>query len=361
MADPRIAVVGATGAVGREMINVLLERGLFAENLRLFASSRSAGESIEIGESTYTVEELNKDSFKEVDIALFSAGGAVSKEFAPIAAQQGAIVIDNSSAWRMEAGVQLSVPEVNAEELRAELQKLPRGRGMIIANPNCSTIQLVVVLKPIMDAVGLRRVVVSTYQSVSGAGQKGLDELWSQSIAIFNQEEVNIEKFPHPIAFNVIPHIDDFLDNGYTKEEVKVMNESRKILGKADLKITATAVRVPVFYSHSESVNIETEHPISADDLRALLEHSPGVMVVDSPGDKAYPLPVDIAGTDATYVGRIREDESVENGMNLWIVADNVRKGAALNAVQIAEIVINERFREAPAKKAKATGALPIQ
>ena len=338
----KIAVVGATGAVGREMINVLLERGLPTNNLLLLASERSAGTEVEVGDQTVKVELLTADSFKGVKIALFSAGGSVSKEFCPVAAQAGAIVIDNSSAWRMDDKVPLVVPEVNADFLRSCLKSLPAGAGMIVANPNCSTIQLAVVLKPILDQFGLRRVVVSTYQSVSGAGQKGLDELWDQSLAIFNQAEIVSSKFPYQIAFNCIPQIDDFTSNGYTKEEMKVVNESRKILNKADLRITATAVRVPVFHSHSESVNLETEKPASVSELQSLLRGSPGVIVMDDPDSKSYPLAIEVAGTDATYVGRIRSDESVENGFNLWVVADNLRKGAALNAVQIAEIVMKE-------------------
>ncbi|MFN8389327.1 MAG: aspartate-semialdehyde dehydrogenase [Bdellovibrionota bacterium] len=344
MSQPRFAVVGATGAVGREMISVLVERGLPLEDIRLLASSRSAGMDVDVDGTSVTVEELKPDSFRGIDIALFSAGGSVSKEFAPHAVEAGTIVIDNSSAFRMDDAIPLVVPEVNGRELREILRKLPKDRGLIIANPNCSTIQLVVVLKPILERAGLKRVVVSTYQSVSGAGQKGLDELWDQSLALFNQQELPIKKFPHQIAFNVIPHIDDFESNGYTKEEMKVVRESRKILSKADLRITATAVRVPVFYSHSESVNIETEKPLSADEVKALLHESPGVIVSDEPSAKTYPLATTAAGTDATYVGRIRKDESVDNGLNMWIVADNIRKGAALNAVQIAEIVMNERY-----------------
>jgi len=358
MAQLQIAVVGATGAVGREMIAVLCERGFGNENIRLLASSRSAGEEVEVNGSTVVVEELTAASFEGVDIALFSAGGAVSKEFCPIAAKAGAIVIDNSSAWRMDPDIPLVVPEVNASLLREKLRGLAEDDGLIISNPNCSTIQLVVALKPILDTAGLKRVVVSTYQSVSGAGQKGMDELWNQSIAIFNQAELPQEKFPHQIAFNCIPHIDEFLENGYTKEEQKVVNESRKILSKPDLRVTATAVRVPVFYGHSESVNIETEKPLSPQAARELLGRSPGVMVVDTPAEKSYPLAIDAAGTDATYVGRIRKDESVENGLNMWIVADNVRKGAALNAVQIAEIVCNERFKDWSADE-DPPGALP--
>ena len=339
----KIAVVGATGAVGREMIAVLLERELPTEDLVLLASERSAGSEVEVGDQTLKVEKLTADSFKDVKIALFSAGGQVSKEFCPVAAQSGAIVIDNSSAWRMDDAVPLVVPEVNAELLRSKLSALPLGQGMIVANPNCSTIQLAVVLKPILDKFGLRRVVVSTYQSVSGAGQKGLDELWDQSLAIFNQTEVVSSKFPYQIAFNCIPQIDDFTSNGYTKEELKVINESRKILEQPQLRITATAVRVPVFHSHSESVNLETERPASVSDIQSLLRGSPGVIVMDDPDSKSYPLAIEVAGTDATFVGRIRGDDSVENGFNLWVVADNLRKGAALNAVQIAEIVLDHQ------------------
>lgn len=344
MSQVTIAVVGATGAVGREMISTLVERGLPVDSLVALASERSAGSPIDVGERTVSVQALGPDSFSGVDIALFSAGGAVSREFGPIAAKAGAIVIDNSSAFRMDPAVPLVVPEVNADVLRNALRGLKDDQGAIIANPNCSTIQLVVALKPIRDAVGLRRVVVSTYQSVSGAGQQGLDELWNQSLSIFNQQELTIAKFPHQIAYNCIPHIDDFTESGYTKEEIKVMNESRKILGAPDLRITATAVRVPVFHCHSESVNIETETHIHPDALRDLLRSSPGILVVDDPSERAYPMSIDIAGSDAVFVGRIRQDESAENGLHLWIVADNLRKGAALNAVQIAEIVLAERF-----------------
>ncbi len=359
MGQLNIAVVGATGAVGREMIAVLCERGFGNENIRLLASKRSAGEEVEVNGNTIVVEELTADSFGGVDIALFSAGGAVSKEFCPIAARAGAFVIDNSSAWRMDPAIPLIVPEVNAALLREKLQALADGDGLIIANPNCSTIQLVVALKPIMDRAGLKRVVVSTYQSVSGAGQKGMDELWNQSLAIFNQAALPQEKFPHQIAFNCIPHIDDFQDNGYTKEELKVVNESRKILGNSELRVTATAVRVPVFYGHSESVNIETDQPLSPEAARELLGSSPGVIVVDDPKDKNYPLAIHAAGTDATYVGRIRRDDSVENGLNMWVVADNVRKGAATNAVQIAEIVISERFKDRLDSADESPRALP--
>jgi aspartate-semialdehyde dehydrogenase len=335
-----VAVVGATGAVGREMLNVLRERQFPVAEIKALASAKSAGEEIEWGEASILVEELTRDSFEGVDIALFSAGGAISAEYGEIARDAGAVVIDNSSHFRMFPEVPLIVPEVNASTLKSYLAELPSGRGCIIANPNCSTIQLVVALKPIHDAVGLKRVVVSTYQSVSGAGKKGMDELWEQSLAIFNQKEIVAEKFAHQIAFNCLPHIDSFLENGYTKEEVKVVNESRKILGIPNLKITCTAVRIPVFSCHSESVNIETEKKITVKECQKLLSQSPGVIVLDEPESKQYPLAINLAGTDATYVGRIREDESVDNGLNMWVVADNLRKGAALNAVQIAEVVV---------------------
>lgn len=339
-----LAVVGATGAVGREMIDILIERQFPIGKLKLVASERSAGTEIEIDDESIKVEALTAEAFVGVDIALFAAGGSISAEFAPIAAESGAIVIDNSSHFRMDPRIPLIVPEVNATTLSEYLQSLPAGQGGIIANPNCSTAQLVVVLKPLLDAVGIKRVVVSTYQSVSGAGQKGMDELWNQCLAIFNQQEVAVEKFAHQIAFNCLPHIDTFLDNGYTKEEWKVIQESRKILGKEDLRITATAARIPVFSCHSESVNIETERPLTADAARAILRESPGIIVLDDPEDNLYPMSVELQGTDATYVGRVRVDESVEHGINLWVVADNLRKGAALNAVQIAEIVHQERL-----------------
>ena len=336
-----IAVVGATGAVGREMLSVLEQRQFPVSELSLLASHRSAGESLEFQGEEHTVMELGGESFHGVDIALFSAGGTVSKEFAPLAVKSGAIVIDNSSCFRMDEGVPLIVPEVNADSLRVHLSELPENEGCIIANPNCSTIQLVVVLKPIADSVGLKRVVVSTYQSASGAGQQGIDELWEQSLAIFNQNEIKVDAFPHQIAYNCIPHIDVFQENGYSREEMKVIFESRKILSDPDLRITTTAVRVPVFSCHSESVNIETEKPLTRDAARDILSASPGILVMDDPERNVYPLSAELAGTDATYVGRIRQDESLENGLNLWIVADNLRKGAALNAVQIAELVAN--------------------
>jgi aspartate-semialdehyde dehydrogenase len=335
-----LAIVGATGVVGREMIEVIEERQFPYSELVLLASERSAGEVVEVGEQEYIVQEINENSFDGIDIALFSAGAGVSEKYAPLAKGKGTVVIDNSSFFRMHETVPLIVPEVNNRFLREHLQNLGEQEGTIIANPNCSTIQLAVVLKPLHEAAGLERVVVSTYQSVSGAGKLGMEELWNQSLAVFNQEEIKVEKFSRQIAFNVLPHCDLFLENGYTKEEMKVINESRKILHLPDLKITATAARVPVFSCHSESVNIEFKNPISASQAREVLQSSPGVVVLDSTFPVEYPSAAELAGTDATYVGRIREDISVPNGINLWVVADNLRKGAALNAVQIAEIVL---------------------
>lgn len=339
----RIAVVGATGVVGREMIEVLEERQFPYSSIKVLASEKSAGEIIELQEGEITVEAVQENSFDDIDIALFSAGAKVSEVYGPIAAKKGAIVIDNSSFFRMHKDIPLIVPEVNSKLLREHIQSLKDGEGTIIANPNCSTIQLVVALKPLLDAAGLKRVVVSTYQSVSGAGKKGMDELWDQSVSVFNQTEAKVEKFSKQIAFNVVPHCDLFLDNGYTREEAKVINESRKILEKPDLKITATAVRVPVFSCHSESVNIEFERPFSAEQVRETLSKSLGVVVLDDPTRGGYPTPLELAGTDATFVGRIREDDSVAHGVNIWIVADNLRKGAALNAVQIAELVLSTK------------------
>lgn len=337
------AVVGASGAVGREMVAVLEERELPVEKLSLFASKRSAGQTMSFRGRDIEVLELDDEALHGVDIALFSAGAAVSREHAPRAASRGVVVIDNSSAFRMEEGIPLIVPEANGKTLHEVLRKLGGEKGLIIANPNCSTIQLVVVLKPIHEQAGLKRVVLSTYQSVSGAGQKGIDELQQQVLSLFNGRPAEAKHFPHQIAFNCLAQIDSFEENGYTREELKVINESRKILGLKNLKITATAVRVPVFSCHSESVNIETEHALSAEDARALLRESPGIVVLDEPGEREYPQNFELAGTDATYVGRIRRDDSVAHGLNMWIVADNLRKGAALNAVQIAEIVVTER------------------
>jgi aspartate-semialdehyde dehydrogenase len=282
------------------------------------------------------VEKLTKDSFKGIQIALFSAGASRSLEFAPAAAASGAVVVDNSSAFRMDPEIPLVVPEVNPHAI-AQYKK----RG-IIANPNCSTIQMVVALKPIHDAARIKRIVVSTYQAVSGTGLKAIDELLAQSRALLNSQEIQKKVYPHQIAFNCLPHIDSFLDNGYTKEEMKMVNETRKIMEDPTIRVTATTVRVPVVYSHSESVNIETEKKITPKEVRELLSKAPGVKVVDNPALNEYPLAIHAAGRDETFVGRIREDESIPNGINLWVVSDNVRKGAALNAVQIAEILIGK-------------------
>ena len=329
-----VAVVGATGAVGEQMRQVLEEREFPVGELRLLASERSAGQFLPFQQKQIRVEVLTEDSFKDIDIGLFSAGASVSAKFAPIAVQAGAVVIDNTSFFRMEPDVPLVVPEVNANEIG---KYATRG---IIANPNCSTIQMVVALKPIHDAARIKRVVVSTYQSVSGAGRKAMEELSHQVAALFSGKEIEKEKFPHQIAFNCIPHIDAFVENGYTKEEMKMINETRKILGEPSLAVTATSVRVPVFCSHSESVNVETERKLTAQQAKALLREAPGIIVADEPQSDVYPMAIDAVGTDAILVGRIREDDSIANGLNLWVVADNLRKGAALNAVQIAEILI---------------------
>jgi aspartate-semialdehyde dehydrogenase len=331
-----VAVVGATGAVGEQMRELLQERIFPIDELRLLASERSAGQSLEFQKRQVRVEVLRKDSFEGVDIALFSAGGSVSDKFAPLAVASGSVVVDNTARFRMEPDVPLVVPEVNPKEIAKY-----KNRG-IIANPNCSTIQMVVALKPIHDAARIQRVVVSSYQSASGAGRMAMEELSQQTIALFNGKELRTEKFPHQIAFNCIPHIDVFLDGGYTKEELKIVQETRKILGEPSLRITATAVRVPVFCGHSESVNVETEKKLTAQDVRAILREAPGILLCDDPKNNVYPMAIDAVGNDATLVGRIREDDSIPNGINLWIVADNLRKGAALNAVQIAEILIRE-------------------
>ena len=324
-----VAVVGATGAVGNEMIATLEEREFPVERLRLFASERSEGKTLEFEGSEFPVETLKEDSFRGIDIALFSAGAERSKIWAPVAAQSGCVVVDNSSQWRMDAKVPLVVPEVNSHDL-----KWHKG---IIANPNCSTIQMVVVLKPIHDAARIRRVVVTTFQSVSGTGKKAMDELLQQTTDLLNFREVKCNVYPHQIAFNCLPHIDKFLENGYTKEEMKMVDETKKIMGDDSIGVTATTVRVPVFRCHSESINIETEKKLSANEAREVLSAAPGIVVFDAPEKNVYPLAIQVAGKDETYVGRIREDESIHNGLNLWIVADNLRKGAALNAVQIAE------------------------
>ncbi|MFP4428729.1 MAG: aspartate-semialdehyde dehydrogenase [Desulfovermiculus sp.] len=328
-----VAVAGATGAVGREMLKILHERRFPAGEVRALASSRSAGSTVPYGDDELRVKELNEHSFADVDLALFSAGGDTSKKFAPVAAKAGCVVVDNSSAWRMDPEVPLVVPEVNPQALE--------GHKNIIANPNCSTIQMVVVLKPIYDTVGISRVVVSTYQAVSGSGQKAIEELQNQVRALFNMQDTACEVYPHQIAFNCLPHIDAFLDNEYTREEMKMIDETTKIMGDESIRVTATTVRVPVFYGHSESVNIETKKKLTSKEARGLLSQAPGIRVLDNPRENIYPLPIDAAGTDETFVGRIREDLTIENGLNLWIVADNIRKGAALNTVQIGEELIN--------------------
>lgn len=331
-----VAIVGATGAVGEQLREVLEDRRFPVGNLRLLASERSAGQFLPFEGRQVRVDILKEGSFEGIDIALFSAGGKVSAQFAPAAVAAGAVVVDNTAFFRMEPDIPLVVPEVNAHEIAGY-----KNRG-IVANPNCSTIQMVVALKPLHDAARIKRIVVSTYQSVSGAGRMAMEELSQQVGALFNGREIKREKFPHQIAFNCIPHIDIFMDDGYTKEEWKMIHETRKILGEPTLPVTATTVRVPVFCSHSESVNVETERKLTAAQARALLREAPGVILADIPAENIYPMAIDAVGKDATYVGRVREDHSVPNGLNLWVVADNLRKGAALNAVQIAEILIRD-------------------
>jgi len=331
-----VAVVGATGAVGNEMVTTLEQRKFPIKKLTLLASARSIGKTLSYKGEEVPIDELKEDSFKGIDIGLFSPGGAVSTKFAPIAAASGCVVIDNTSAFRMEPDVPLIVPEVN-EHAIGQYKK----RG-IIANPNCSTIQMVVVLKPLHDAAKIKRVVVSTYQAVSGTGKKAIYELEQQVLAIYNNKRVENKVYPWQIAFNVLPHIDSFLENGYTKEEMKMVNETKKIMEDDSIKVTATTVRVPVFYGHSESVNIEFEKDLSPDKARKLLKKAPGVRVIDDPAKNKYPLAIHAAGKDDTFVGRIRRDDSVPYGLNLWVVADNIRKGAALNAVQIAEVLVQK-------------------
>ncbi|MEW6327090.1 MAG: aspartate-semialdehyde dehydrogenase [Thermodesulfobacteriota bacterium] len=331
-----VAVAGATGAVGQCMIKVLEERKFPVDEVRLLASERSAGKELSFRGNKVAVAQMTKDSFKGIDIALFSAGAARSLEFAPAAAASGAVVVDNSSAFRMEPDIPLVVPEVNPGDVGLYTKK------GIIANPNCSTIQMVVALKPIHDVAGIKRIVVSTYQAVSGTGQKAIAELEGQVRAYVAGKKMPRSVYPHQIAFNCLPHIDSFLPNGYTKEEMKMVNETRKIMGDDSIRVTATTVRVPVFWGHSESVNIETEKKITADEVKELLKKTSGVVVVDDPAQNLYPLAIHAAGRDETFVGRIREDESIANGINIWIVADNIRKGAATNAVQIAEILIEK-------------------
>jgi aspartate-semialdehyde dehydrogenase len=333
----KVAVVGATGSVGREMLTVLAERQFPYSEVVALASTRSNGTEVSFGDGTLKIKALDYFDFRGTDIVLMSAGSAVSKEWAPKIVEAGAVVIDNSSYWRMDRDVPLVVPEVNADVLEMGLKK------GIIANPNCSTIELVVVLKPLHDLAGIKRVVVSTYQSVSGAGRESMDELFRQTRAIFVADPVEKVLFTKQIAYNVIPHIDVFLDSGLTKEEWKMMVETQKILDP-DIQLTATCVRVPVFIGHGEAVNIEFENPITADRARTVLRSAPGILVVDKREDGGYMTPIEAAGEDATFVSRIRKDPTVEHGLSLWIVADNLRKGAALNAVQIAEILINRKL-----------------
>ena len=331
-----VAIAGATGAVGNQMITCLEERNFPVKSIKFLASRRSVGRKLDYMGNAIDVEELKEDSFKGFDIALFSAGGGTSEKFAPFAARDGCVVVDNSSAWRMDPKVPLVVPEVNPHAIAQYTHK------GIIANPNCSTIQMVVPLHPLHKKYGIKRIVVSTYQAVSGTGKKAIDELDAQTRSILNFKSYKTEVYPHPIAFNCLPHIDVFLENGYTKEEMKMLHETRKILEDDSIGVTATTVRVPVFFSHSESINIETIEHVSAEEVRALLEVTSGVKVVDDPYNNIYPLAIDAAGQDLTLVGRIREDESISNGINMWVVADNIRKGAATNAVQIAEILAKD-------------------
>ena len=334
----KIAVVGATGNVGREMLNVLSEREFPADEVYAVASRRSRGTEVSFGDKTLKCHDLEQFDFKNVDFCLMSAGSGVSKEWSPKIGAKGCIVIDNSSCWRYDRDVPLIVPEVNADAVKGYAKK------NIIANPNCSTAQLVVVLKPLHDAAVIKRVVVSTYQSVSGAGKEAMDELWQQTKSVYVPgTDIEPQKFPKQIAFNCIPQIDVFMEDGYTKEEWKMLAETKKILDPR-IKLTATCVRVPVFVGHSESVNIEFEKPLSAEDAREILRTAPGVLVVDKREPGGYVTPVEAAGEFATYVSRIREDATVENGLALWIVADNLLKGAALNTVQIAETIINRKL-----------------
>jgi aspartate-semialdehyde dehydrogenase len=340
-----VAVVGATGNVGREMLGILAERSFPADDVVALASRRSQGVEVSYGERTLKVKALEHHDFSGTDICLMSAGSAVSKEYSPKIAAAGAVVIDNSSAWRYDSDVPLIVPEVNVEAAAGF-----RKRG-IIANPNCSTAQLVVALKPLHDHAKIKRVVVATYQSVSGAGKEAMDELFSQTKAVFQIDEIVADKFPKRIAFNVIPQIDVFMEDGYTREEWKMVVETKKILDPK-IRLTATCVRVPVFISHCEAVNIEFEQPITADEAREILRNAPGCLVIDAREPGGYVTPYEAAGEDATYISRIREDATVENGLSMWIVSDNLRKGAALNAIQIAESLINRRLITAKRKAA---------
>ena len=327
-----ISVVGATGAVGRRMLSTLEERNFPVARLTALASARSAGQTLPFRGQDIEVMELKADSFKGVDIALFSAGGSISKQYAPIAVESGCVVIDNSSAWRMDKEVPLIVPEVNPSALGE--------KWGIIANPNCSTIQMVVALKPIHDKYRIRRVVVSTYQSVSGSGQKAIEELKQQSRDVLDGKPAQCNVYPHQIAFNCLPHIDVFQENGYTKEEIKMVNETHKILEDDTIEVSPTAVRVPVIYSHSEAINVETEQPMNVKEVKELLSLSPGISVVDNPDQNEYPLAVNASGSGDVVVGRIRGDLTRANAINFWVVSDNLLKGAAYNAVQIAELLL---------------------
>ncbi len=341
----KVAIVGATGNVGREMLDILSERGFPADEVVALASRRSVGTEVSFGDKTLKCKALENYDFSDTDICLMSAGGDVSKEWSPKIGRQGCVVIDNSSAFRYDSDVPLIVPEVNADAVAGFTKK------NIIANPNCSTAQLVVALKPLHDKATIKRVVVATYQSVSGAGKDAMDELFAQTRAVFVSDPVEAKKFPKRIAFNVIPHIDVFMEDGYTKEEWKVMAETKKILDPK-IKLTCTAVRVPVFISHSEAVNVEFENPISVEEATETLRNAPGVLVVDKREPGGYITPYEAAGEDATYVSRIREDATVENGLSFWCVSDNLRKGAALNAVQIAEVLVNRKLIQPKAQKA---------
>lgn len=340
----KVAVVGATGNVGREMLDILAERQFPIDEIVALASSRSIGTEVSFGDKVLKCKALENFDFSGTDLCLMSAGGAVSKEWSPKIGKQGCVVIDNSSTFRMDPDVPLIVPEVNADAIIGFSKK------NIIANPNCSTAQLVVALKPLHDVATVKRVVVSTYQSVSGAGKAAMDELFSQTRAIFVSDPVESKKFPKRIAFNVIPEIDVFMEDGYTKEEWKMMAETKKMLDPK-IKLTATCVRVPVFIGHAEAVNVEFEKPISADEARDILREAPGCLVIDKHEPGGYMTPHEAAGEDATFISRIREDATVENGLTFWCVADNLRKGAALNAVQIAEVLINRKLIT-PKKKA---------
>lgn len=331
-----VAVAGATGAVGSQMLACLEERNFPVKEIRCLATAKSAGSRLRFSQQETVVEELTESSFKGVDIAIFSAGGTTSQQFAPAAARDGCIVVDNSAAWRMDPEVPLVIPEVNPHAVAGYTNK------GIIANPNCSTIQMIVALAPIHRKVGIKRIVVSTYQAVSGTGRKAIDELRNQTKALVSGAACENKVYPYQIAFNCLPHIDVFLEDGYTKEEMKMVYETRKILEDDTIGITATAVRVPVYFGHSESVNIETIKPIGPEEVRSLLQASPGITVVDDPSNNLYPMAIDVEGKDDTFVGRIRADDSIANGINMWIVSNNIRKGAATNAVQIAEILARQ-------------------